>query len=1577
MTDATGTVGPVTAARAAIAAVRALDDATAPRAALDGWHGWGPLAPAFAWHGKAPAWQDIATELRALVSADDWKAGGAATDTSYSTPPAVAAALWDIATRLGFAGGAVLELGCGAGHLITAVPAGLPVRWTAVESDPVTARIATARCPHAVIHATPLERTPLPRAAFDLVIGNVPFSPTTPYDPAAPAGLSLHNYFLWRGLEALRPGGLLVAVTSRHTMDAVKASDRRELAALGDLAGVIRLPSGTFGGTDAVADIIVLRRRTGSTRAGDRTWLEQPERLPDADTSISTYWRQHPGMVTGTMTARKAGPHGHAITVATPAAGLVPVLDALTAHLAREATAAGLAFQPAAAPAPDPGEDETVLASDGQHILHDDGSVTRQQGLRHVPVAAPTDELRLLIRLRDAATALFAAEADANVPVGGREAIRIRTAGLYREYAAQFGYLNRCEISEATGKDGRVTTRRTYPPMGGFRGDPGYPEALAVEEWDDDTLTGQPAAILLGPVGVTAARNITADTPAEALALCLDATGRVDLQVIATALATTPDQLPELLDGLIWDDPNTGEWLPAAEYLSGDVRGKHAAAVAAAELDPRFGRHATALAAVIPADLPPERITVQLGAAWIPPDVITSFTCHLLGLQRAGGQVAVTYTPVAAAWEVKTTTEARQARGPRAQWATTRITVPDLVEHCLNGTMPVITDKQPDGSTTRNEAETALAADKARAICERFTEWAWEHPGRATRLVRLFNDRHNSLVARTYDGGHLSFPGMSAAFTPWPWQRDMTWRAVCTPASLCGHPTGAGKTATAAMIALTLRRLGVSRKPAFIVPNHLLAQHAAEVRRLYPGARILAAAAGDLSPARRRGFAARCAAGDWDLILLTHEQFEALPVAAATEAAHLVGITKRIDEAITAATGKGRAVKQLARRRRVIVARHEELLDASRDHGVTFEQTGIDYLLYDEAHGAKNLETAARAEGFSVKGSKQATDLLMKLGHLMAVNPSGRAGTLFTATFMSNSLAELHTLFRFLCPGRLEEMGLDAFDAFAAAHISYKTAVEVAPDGSGFRTYRRPSTYVNMPALRGMLADVADIRTKRQISLPGPRVETEAVPVEVDGLEQFTASLVSRADKIRAGGIDPAVDNMFLICTHGRRAAVDPRLVAVDPVGPGKIDAVATNAARIWHANKDRAYPGGGQPGAFQLMFLDQGTPNATGGQAYGWLRDALIARGVPADRIAYVHDAASHADRRDLFAKCRDGRIAILIGSTEKCGTGVNIQHQLAAIHHVDAPWRPADVEQRDGRGDRPGNCNEVLHIYRYITVRSFDAYMWQALLRKLRWAEQLFAGDTDTIDADLPDSLLVLAYTELAAIASGQPLMRELAEVTAELTRLRILHAGHVRGQAEITAAIRDLEQTAAARDAEAGEWHAIGFVRGEVTQPGLMSAGRLYDGDAAAGRFAELASAARDSGQVRHLGGWRGVGLQITPVPGAVGRPPAMLISAATSHASTTPVTLTVTTPRAWQPSAAAAVLTEIDEWLAGAAEAGMAAERDSAVDRAEAQRLRAMTGQPSPHAPRIRDLAARRAQIEEAVNGLAAARDQAAA
>lgn len=1573
MPDDDAQPGPVAAARAAIAAVRALDDPAAPRAALDGWCGWGPLADAFAWSGKAPAWEGIAAELRSLVTAADWKAGGQATDTAFHTPPSVAAALWGIAVRLGFTGGQVLEPCSGAGHLITAAPAGLPVQWTAVEADPVAARITAARCPHATVHAAPLERVPLRRAAFDLVIGNMPFSPASPWDPAAPDGLALHNYFLWRALEALRPGGLLVAVTSRHTLDAVKAAPRRELARLGDLTGAIRLPSGAFPGTSVAADIIVMRRRpAGDPPAGDQSWLEPPGWL-DGETvpvRVSRYWDSHPGMVLGVMTGRAAGPHGQAVTVTPPPGGTTAALAAAITSLTATAAAAGLLYEPAgpATATLSGGDgDPAVLACDGRHTLHDDGSVTRQRGLRHVPVPSPADELRLLIRIRDAAGALYAAEADPDIPDGDREAHRARARDLYAQYTARHGYLNRCEVTEVTGKDGRPVTRRDYPQMGGFRADPGYPDALALEEWDDDTGAARPAAILAGPAGVTIPRPMTAASPGDALALCLDRAGRVDPAMIAALLNVTPDTVPGLLDGLIFDDPVTGEWVTAGDYLSGDVRAKHAIAAAAG---PRYTRHATALAAVIPVDRPPERITIQLGAAWIPPAVITGFACHLLGIHPSRAAVAVTYTPVAAAWEVRATTEARKVKAATTLWGTPRVNAIDLIEHVLNGTLPAVTDKHPDGTSSRNEAETALAADKARAITEQFTEWAWQHPGRAARLGRLYNDRHNSLVARRFDGRHLSFPGMTATFTPWPWQADMTWQAVCRPVSLCGHPTGAGKTATAGMVALTMRRLGLARKPAFIVPNHLIGQHAAEVRRLYPGARILAATADDLTPARRRGFAARCAAGDWDLILMTHEQFEALPVHPATEAAHLANVTAVIDDAICAAAGKGRAVKQLARRRRVIVARHEELLAAGRDTGgVTFEQTRIDYLLYDEAANAKNLDTVTRADGFSSKGSKRATDLLLKLGHLTATSPSGRGGVLFTATFISNSLAELHTLFRFTCPARLAALGLESFDAFTAAHIQYKTAVEVAPDGSGFRVYRRPDRYVNVAALREMLRDVADIRTKASINLPGPAVETEHVPVPADGLREYTATLVSRADKIRAGGVDPADDNMLAICTDGRRAALDPRLAGLPAAGPGKIGVVAGRAAATYHQLKDVTYPGSDRRGALQLLFCDQGTPSVSkGDQAYGWLRDALVSHGVPTAEIAFVHDAVSRAELQHLFAGCRDGSIAVLIGSTAKCGTGANIQPRMAAIHHVDAPWRPADVEQRDGRGDRPGNHNDTLHVYRYVTVGSFDAYMWQALTRKLRWPEQLFSGDADTIDADLPDSLAVLAYGELAALASGQPLMRELSEVNAELAQARVLHAGHIRSQAEITAGIKDLEAAAAREDETAGEWEAIRFVYGE-TQPGLMSAGRHYDGEAAAARFAELATAARDSSQARHLGGWHGTGLQITPQPGQPGKPPAMIITASAAVAWTTPVTLTVTTPRAWQPSAAAAVLTEIDQWLASAASHAAAAELAAADARAEATRLREQSGQPSPHATRIRDLGRRRADIEDAVNGLA--------
>jgi N12 class adenine-specific DNA methylase len=1162
-------------------------------------------------------------------------------------------------------------------------------------------------------------------------------------------------------------------------------------------------------------------------------------------------------------------------------------LDDAAQTLAASVTHAGLSWQPRSAPPgpelPDAG-DGPDPACDGAYTLHGDGTVTQQRDGRHHPVR-PDAELVALIGLKTAAVALFAAEADEQMGDNARNRIRQDAFRQYQGYTAQYGYLGRSDLTTRPDPDdpGSVIVVRARPTrMGGFREDPDWPTVLAVEVWDDETSVGKPAPILTRHVNARPKRKDHTDDPGEALLLTLDECGQVDLAVAARILGVDEADVPALLGDQIWQDPADPQaWLTADEYLSGNVRAKLGQARTAAEDDDRWAPHVAALEAVQPEDLTPDLISVQLGAPWLPAETVHEFVCHLLQVPRYNtDRVEVRYEPYTATWEVRASTDVR--RLPLAlTWGTTRRNAVNLIEDASNNTAPTIYDTVDEGAgekQVKNRPETALCADKIRDIQERFAEWAWEDPKRADVLARIYNDRFNNTKVRTFDGSLLTFPGltMPPGRTMYGSQVDMVWRNVCTGTTLCGHVVGAGKTLIAAATAMTLRRLGLARKPLMVVPNHLLEQTCAEVRRYYPGAQILMVTREDLNPQRRRFFAAKCAARDWDLVVATHQQFGSMPVAAEIQEAYFCDLMDELDGAMEDIASESRGTaKMLARKRKRLLAKLDALADTAKDTGLTFEQTGIDYLIVDEAHAFKNLEFVARAEGFNTAGSKRADDMLMKTAWLRKTSPDGRVGMLMTGTPVSNALSELHVLFRYCVPGLLDEMGLTSFDSFAAQFIRYQTTTEVAPDGGGFRSYRRPRMFVNLQELRaGLLWQFADIRTRNDLSLAGPDVRVHHVVV--DGppeLGPFTDTLVERADRIRAGGVKPQEDNMLRVCGEGRAAALWLPLVGITPTGPGKVERCAAQVAKIYHDTKDQMYPDPSgaelhhpRPGALQVVFCDLGTPNENhGASVYDYLRDLLAHAGVPANRIVFIHAAKTHPARAALFARCRSGEISVLVGSTEKMGTGVNIQRRMVAIHELDHPWRPADVEQRHGRGDRPGNDNPLLGIYRYATKGSFDAYTLQGLERKKRFIDQVLSGDPHIREVEAVDNPQVLSYAELKALATGQPLLMMLSEVNSTIARLRNSSAGHKRAQARMASEQAEAK-SAAKRWTEAADQLRSIARRAEAAardgDPVLIpdDDGGFTGEDAGVEVGVQLAAARRNRDTTVKLGRWRGVYLTV---------------------------------------------------------------------------------------------------------------------
>lgn len=1541
------TLGPLALAQASLAALRAHKTippgrvlAADERADLSGWSGWGPLAEAvdpYKRHRLTGGWKDVVDELSELLSPQEETAAKEATATSFYTTPAITGVMWDLLTRLGFPGGRVLEPGCGSGNFIAATPPGIEVDWTGVEIDPTSAGIA-ARLHHgATIINKPLERTAFRVGAFDAAIGNVPFAKVPIYDATWPAdearfSPTLHSYFLWRALKGLHPGGLAVLITSRYTMDAENPLARTFYSRIGEFVGAIRLPSGAFAslGFRGVADIVVLRRRpydADDTVVG--AW--QTARTHDhLLTTVNDYWSANPAMVLGTMHPRGGQQHGATLDVIPPAGAdplelLANAVDKLVAH----AHADGQVWQAVDRPT------DSVLAAttedkEGSFHLAEDGAVTQVLNGNHEPISKPSDELKHLILLRDAATELFAADADLDRADADIAPLREHTLTVYRSYVERYGPLNRATLTQGPVDEetGFPTFNRRTPNLGGFRGigdrpgDPDYPTVLALGKWNEDERTEEPADILLRRVNRRPERKQHADNPAEAIALCWDEHGYLDLATIARLLQVSEVEAPRHLAGVAFCDPEDDRWVPAEEYLSGNVREKLQIVEDMVANDVEADRwrvNVAALTQVQPVDLGPADITARLGGPWIPADVVKDFIVAMFGLSTSSykdesEKVVVRHEKLTASWEVSAP-PARQKVTATTRWGTSRFNAVDLIEKALNGTAPVALDEvevpDPDrpGKTktkkVRNQQETQLAEERTKTIQETFGTWVWTDPVRSDRLCQLYNWRYNAVRLRKHDGSMFTYPGMAAGFDPYDHQKAMVARVSVSPSTIVATAVGGGKTAMMIMIGQTMKRLGLINKPCAVVPNHLLEQTATEFRRVYPGARILMVTKADLNPKRRKYFAAKVAAADWDMVVMTVQQFTSIPVSPALEADFIADQIAALEEAITSDVelDNSRTVKRLAKQIMKLKQRHAALsnwdkempetfegecfgLDEEaaamrrtrkrprRDDGLYFDLLGIDFLMIDEFHYFKNLFSACRTDGFAMPASKRAEDAFMKISWLRTTY--GRAFAGFTGTPISNTLAEAYTLMRYTnATQRLAEWDLSSFDAFAGMFIQFESKIEVTPDGAGFRMHRRPGRFVNVPELRLMLGETMDVRTRHQLKLDGPgRVVRDVIKVQAQPeLKPFIENLVRRADKIRLGKPLPRYsetkqrmvdDNMLSVCNDGRKAALWLPLVDLDSAEPGKPDVVAANVARIYHETKNWTWPdlakgmlwSDAKPGTLQMIFCDLGTPRDGDPQVYGETRDLLVSLGVPRHLIQFVHAAKTDLERAFLFKQCRDGDIAVLFVSTEKGGTGVNAQDRLVAIHHMDAPWRPADVEQRDGRGDRPGNLCDTLWIFRYVTEGSFDSYMWQHLERKSYFIYQILSGELDVRQVDDLISDDTLDYAQIKAAATGQELVLDLARAQAEVARLRNLYAAHHRDQSRLKADQHHYIQSARTYESNASSWEKIATSAAEHGRIFTKRSTTIAVEEEAADALAEAGRYARAHRCEHEAGEWRGV-------------------------------------------------------------------------------------------------------------------------
>jgi N12 class adenine-specific DNA methylase len=1403
---------------------------------LSQWSGWGGLQSLFGTDRATEAEQAVralaATGTAAAVDVDQaWARAQATTINAHYTHPQLAAVMWQLAYKYGYRGGPVLEPGCGSGLFVALAPAGVPV--TGVELDPSTAAIAQLLHPDATVLTGSFSQVRLKEASFALAIGNVPFADYVEYDPKFNAARhTLHNYFLVKSLRLLEPGALAVLISTHFTLDAISVKARRDMAALGELVEVVRLPTGAhnaMAGTEALTDILVFRRHADAQAAGvyvdsHPDWLDVVEFAHDGGSVPVNH--------------RLAAADGARFVLGTPAvrtgmyagAALDVDGDHDPAHLAAQIRDLfDLPPLPRATPAPAPaaGAPQTAPAAttllpelpvaaptglehlddhwDGHLIIADGKLHEVRDGDAHV-VAVPATtlkELRPLLALRDMTRHLLDLEASTPHGFEDEEMTGLRTAlrNAWSAYVAKHGAVNRYTLrrtgrtDESTGEDRHA---RVMPKaIKTLLGDPSGALVLSLENFDDETQNAAPAAILIRRVLSRREPVLSVDTPAEALAVCLEQHGRVELEAIASLLSIDVADARATLGSLVFEDPDTGRLVPASEYLSGNVRRKLAAAREAAAARPEFQANVDALTPVLPAPLGVDDITAQVGAVWISAETHQQFLAD---------QLDATYVTVEHGinniWHVK---GPEWGTASTSTWGTRRMPAPSIFKALLTQSEVTVYDRidTVDGERrVLNADETAAAVEKAQAIAERFSDWAWEDQERAQTLLDAYNTLFNSLVLRdfTSDGDRLTFPGMSEALTPTVHQRAAVARIVSEPAVGLFHAVGAGKTLDLCAGASYLKRLGFARKPCIVVPNHMLEQMSREFLQLYPHARVLAACTEDLTRDRRRLFIAKIAANDWDAIIITGSAFSRIPIDLAFEKEYLAREIARIKEALNVKdNGDRRTHNEIQKMLRTRENRLRELSDRESDPAVSFEATGIDYLLVDEAHLYKNLATESNISDAKIAGSKRATDLHMKLEYLRS-REGERVVTFATATPIANSITEAYVMQRYLRPDLFQDATIHHFDQWAATFGERVTALEMAPTGGGnYRIKTRFAKFRNVPEMLRMWQVFADVKTPEDLDLPRPAVGHGAGDDHVDGprtvviptppeMQAYLLQLAARAERLAQGGVDPTEDNMLKVTGDGRRAALDMRLIDGTVLeGRCKLEYAADEIAAIHHANADRRYliPGtdmeSTMPGALQIVFCDLSTPKKEAWNAYDELRRLLAERGIPVEQVRFIHQARNDAEKARLFEACRTGKVSVIVGSTEKMGVGTNIQARAVALHHLDCPWRPADLEQRDGRALRQGNQNPEIQIIRYVVEQTFDAYNWQTVERKARFIGQITRGKLNLREIDdISDN--AMSFAEVKALASGDPLILDHATAMAEVQRLQHSRRAWERNQGQL---------------------------------------------------------------------------------------------------------------------------------------------------------------------------------------------------
>ena len=1341
---------------------------------LSQYVGWGGLADAFD-PGK-DSWAKEYAELKGLLSEDEYAAARSSTLNAHYTSPVVIRSIYDAVEKMGFQSGNILEPSMGAGNFFGMLPTSMAdSRLYGVELDSITGRIAKKLYPQADITVAGFETTDR-RDFYDLAVGNVPFGQYRVNDKAYnKLGFSIHNYFFAKAIDQVRPGGIVAFVTSRYTMDSKDSTARKHMAERADLLGAIRLPNNAFranAGTDVVSDIIFLQKRDRPADI-EPAWVQLGK--TEDGFAINQYFVDHPEMVLGEMTTESTQYGREEFTVA-PLEGtsLADQLAEAVQHIEGQYTEVEVETPDIAdaenekhiLPADPDVKNFSYTVVDGE-VFYRENSVMTQVELSDTAKGRVTG----MVELRQIVNDLIQQQLE-DYPDADIKATQERLNIAYDAFTAKYGLLN-------DRRNGRL-----------FEQDSSYYLLCSLENLDEQGQLKSKAAMFTKRT-IRPERNVTSvDTSSEALAVSIGERGKVDLPYMAELLGTPGDygRITTELSGVIFKDPAADPtdpeagWQMADEYLSGDVRAKLRMAQFAAETNPEFVVNVDALTKAQPRELEASEIDVRLGATWLDPDIIQKFMTETFQIPYyLRHTVKVRYSPYTAEWRV----EGKTATGrgdiiSSETYGTSRANAYKILEETLNlkdvRIYDTIDDAEDKPKRVLNKRETMLAQQKQQVIKDAFANWVWQDPQRRIALVKQYNELFNSTRPREYDGSHIHFVGMNPEITLREHQRNAIAHVLYGGNTLLAHEVGAGKTYEMAASAMEAKRLGLCQKSLFVVPNHLTEQWASEFLNLYPNAKLLVARRKDFETANRKKFCARIATGDYDAVIIGHSQFERIPLS--FERQERI-IQEQIYETLAAINelkvhaGENFSIKQMEKTRKTLETKLEKLRsDERKDDVVTFEQLGVDRLFVDESHAFKNLFLTTKMRnvaGLSTSEAQKSSDMFGKCRYLDEIT-GGRGVVFATGTPVSNSMTELYTVMRYLQYSTLQQKKLTHFDCWASTFGETTTAIELAPEGTGYRARTRFAKFFNLPELMSMFKEVADIKTSDQLHLPVPEAKFETVVAKPSEIQkEMVQELSKRAADIHSGIVDASVDNMLCVTNDGRKIGLDVRLM--NPMLPddpnSKLNVCVQNVLKIWEEGKDQKLT--------QLLFCDLSTPKNDGNfNVYDDIRKKLVAAGVPENEIEFIHNADTEAKKAALFSKVRSGDVRVLLGSTAKMGAGTNVQSRLVAVHHLDVGWKPSDMTQRNGRIIRQGNMNKEVKVFNYVTEGTFDSYLFQTLENKQRFISQIMTSKSPVRSCEDVDEQ-ALSYAEIKALCAGNPLIKEKMDLDVQVAKLKVLKADH----------------------------------------------------------------------------------------------------------------------------------------------------------------------------------------------------------